>query len=1689
MILLFPFLKRSLQQAVGLCGLLIGLLGFMKARADSTVVFNEIHYHPQDQEPALEWVELHNQMAVNMDLSGWRLAGGITYLFPSGTVLAGGAQLVIAAKPAALVELGVTNVLGPFQGRLSNSGETLELRNNNQRLMDVLSYGTDSEWPVSPDGHGPSLAKFQETSATAPPENWRASALRGGTPGRRNFPKLTPDSLPVFIPSNQAWEFLSNSEGAGTGWTGPGNAVSPWKVANAPFYGGDLTPPNGIESPIATLFSTGLSDSRQALAPGSRDAHYTVIQSAQSVSPPPPSPSLVIEGHPAWLANDGTSRWLGPVSPGTTSVAPGNYRYRTQFDLSAFAPETAKLQIQAAADNRITSVLLNGRSIGMSFEGFQSLSPAFTVTSGFTHGANTLDFLWANDSNSPNPGGFRAQLQGTAKSRANPESRLTPAAAQAAYFRTRFVVPAGLVNARLKLRTTYDDGAAFYLNGREIHRGNLPAGTLSANTPALVGRVGIPAAVEISIPSGSLQPGTNTLAVELHQASDGLDDLWFEAELIVMEVTDASNIGLRFNEVGAPGVGFFVEVANITSNPLPLEGLRITKTGSSSASYTFPAGSVLEANAIRAVPSATLGFRPERSDHLILSTLNGEAVIDALVLSQRAQARFPDGIGPWRFPSEMSPDRTNRVRLQQDVVINEVQYHPPDGNLSGSWLELLNRGTADIDLSGWSFTDGIGYRFPVGAVLQAGQLLVIAEKPDALRAENTGVRVLGPFEGQLSNSGERLVLADADGNPADTVEYTDSGRWPESADGGGSSLELQDPEADNASPEAWAASDQSQRSDWVLHTYRARAVSAPGPTLWNEWVVGLLDAGECLIDDLKVVESPGTATAASLLKNGDFENGITSWRCLGTHRLSRVIEDPTSAGNHVLHLIATGPTEHMHNHLETTLANNKTVVNGRDYEVSFRARYLAGCPLLNTRLYFNRVAKTTTLTRPTRSGTPGMPNSRRVSNLGPTFESLNHSPAVPPASQSITVTATAQDDDGIAGVRLFWSVNGGAWQSKPANIDSTGRVTGVIPGSNSGSTVQFYLQATDTLGAVSWFPAGGPKSRALVGIADGRERLGGLHNLRVLMTPADRALLYSETNLMSNEFLGATLIQDEQEIFYDVGVHLQGSQRGRPDAGRVGLTFRFPPHQRFRGVHTGISIDRSGGYTGVGGDQDEIVLKHALQHAGGLPGMYDDLVHLIPPRTDLTGTALMVMAKYGDVFLDSQYENGSAGNEFKLELIYYPTTTITGGREAAKRPQPDEVIGVDITNLGNDPEVYRWFFLPENNRSTTSYEPIMALAKGLSLSGTALEQEAERLMDVDVWLRAVAYQSLIGLVDTYPFDNPHNFMIYFRPSDGRALPLLWDMDFAFGAAVNSPLNRTTGNLARLFNLPVNQRRYQAHLLDLITTTYNVQYLGPWIDHFGAMAGQNFSGIRAYVEQRSAYVRSKLPASVPFRVTNPSTNVALFTTSTGVLQGNAWIDLKELIVEGPEDTHRVRWINSTTWQAAPTLRLGQNTVRIRGYDFSGALTVNTEWFLTSTVANGGLDADQDQMPDAWERQFGLNSTLDDRLLDADGDGQNNRAEFLAGTHPRDRLSFLRLQCGFSEAGSSEGPLRLRWDAKAGRSYTVLESPMLEGANPNSAPWIRHSDHAAEASDHTVEILIPRPNPGESRLYRLVTPAHP
>jgi hypothetical protein len=55
-----------------------------------------------------------------------------------------------------------------------------------------------------------------------------------------------------------------------------------------------------------------------------------------------------------------------------------------------------------------------------------------------------------------------------------------------------------------------------------------------------------------------------------------------------------------------------------------------------------------------------------------------------------------------------------------------------------------------------------------------------------------------------------------------------------------------------------------------------------------------------------------------------------------------------------------------------------------------------------------------------------------------------------------------------------------------------------------------------------------------------------------------------------------------------------------------------------------------------------------------------------------------------------------------------------------------------------------------------------------------------------------------------------------------------------------------------------------------------------------------------------------------------------------------------------------------------------------------------------------DADADAVPDWWEWQHELSfSNAADATLDPDGDGMNNRAEFLADTNPTNSDSVLRV----------------------------------------------------------------------------------
>src|SRR5436190_6096805 len=246
---------------------------------------------------------------------------------------------------------------------------------------------------------------------------------------------------------------------------------------------------------------------------------------------------------------------------------------------------------------------------------------------------------------------------------------------------------------------------------------------------------------------------------------------------------------------------------------------------------------------------------------------------------------------------------------------------------------------------------------------------------------------------------------------------------------------------------------------------------------------------------------------------------------------------------------------------------------------------------------------------------------------------------------------------------------------------------GIIPGQPLG-TVQFYVQATDGLGAISTYPARGSNSAALYTVNDGQANLSLAHNVRVILSPANTNFLHAFTNVMSNETLPCTVIYDEKRAYYDMGVRLKGSERGRYSDTRVSFHLEFQPDDLFRGVHPVMLIDRSGAGDSGANKQQEIVVRHMLMRAGGIPGTYSDLCRVIAPISTHTGPGIFC-PRHEDEFIETAFENGGNGTMWELELIYYPTSTNAFGY---KNPQPDSVVGTDITDLTDDKEFYRYNF-------------------------------------------------------------------------------------------------------------------------------------------------------------------------------------------------------------------------------------------------------------------------------------------------------------------------------------------------------------------------------------------------------------
>lgn len=180
------------------------------------VKISEIMYYPAPLFPEPqneEWIELHNLEAVPADISGWKFTTGVSYTFPTDTVIPAGGQLVVAANVAAFQAKfpGVTGVFGPWTGTLANSGEKLTLADATGLEINLVSYADAGDWAVrgrettfngwqwqsAAEGGGYSLELRNPNLDNDNGQNWGPSSALGGSPGTANS-LLATDIAPII---------------------------------------------------------------------------------------------------------------------------------------------------------------------------------------------------------------------------------------------------------------------------------------------------------------------------------------------------------------------------------------------------------------------------------------------------------------------------------------------------------------------------------------------------------------------------------------------------------------------------------------------------------------------------------------------------------------------------------------------------------------------------------------------------------------------------------------------------------------------------------------------------------------------------------------------------------------------------------------------------------------------------------------------------------------------------------------------------------------------------------------------------------------------------------------------------------------------------------------------------------------------------------------------------------------------------------------------------------------------------------------------------------------------------------------------------------------------------------------------------------------------------------------------------
>ncbi|MBN2513080.1 MAG: lamin tail domain-containing protein [Sedimentisphaerales bacterium] len=755
-------------------------------------IINDPAISPQE----CEYVELENPNSYAVDISGWKLTGGVEFTFKPGTVIASHSSLYVCPNVKAFLMRNESPkggeglfVVGDYDGHLSNWGETVNLLAADGAMIYTFSY------------------------AANPSDQQRYLRI-----SEMMYHPSTPDGVTAFEDEDFEYIELKN---IGT--------------ESLSLVGVRLTDGASYAFPLTSSYSEKLDllDYTDAWKYDQTDTDLKVSWRQSGYD------------DAGWLSGAGLL-YVKPSDlpePKNTllMLGPRTFYFRTHFNFPS-APsvyESVELKLSTILDDGAV-VYLNGQEVfrlgvseGQTHSSLSSRLVGDAVVEGpfvipsdnLVQGDNILAVEVHQQSDSSSDVVWGCQLQAivtiqTAGQTLQPEQHLV-ICKNAEAFAERYDLTGILIADGNYTGNLSNSGEMINLEdmtGSTIQSFSYKDGWYPVTDGGGFSLTVIDTTAANDLSKKSSWKPSSTLGGSPGQADTGSIPL--PGSIVINEL-------LAHSHDVAPD---WIELYNTTDQPINIGGWYIGDSGSTDEAlmkYQIPLGTI--------IPAYGFAVFYEETDFTDFAfSVNGEtayltSAVDGQLGSYRISESFsasPTGIAFGRYykastdsynfvlMSTNTPGAANAYPLVGPLVISEIMYHPPQLK-DAEYVELLNISNETVHLydvakgAGWKFADdgGFEFYFPADSAIAPGERILIVKNPVAFASEFTAAAGTQIFawsgDGNLSNSGEEIQLSmpgdiDSEGTRyyirIDRVVYSDGSHpedadpWPVAADGNGQSL-------------------------------------------------------------------------------------------------------------------------------------------------------------------------------------------------------------------------------------------------------------------------------------------------------------------------------------------------------------------------------------------------------------------------------------------------------------------------------------------------------------------------------------------------------------------------------------------------------------------------------------------------------------------------------------------------------------------------------------------------------------------------------------------------------------------------------------------------------------------------------------------------------------------------------------